>query len=292
MRRATVAVVLAGALLVVPAAALARGPGASGLLVRVQGDLSVDADEMADLVVVVSGDALIRGRAAALVVVGGTARISGARVGHLVVIRGTAELGRGAVVTGDVWLVSARLEQAAGAAVEGAVHRGVGRSGWGWLAISPLLSLGLLALVLATGLLAVAIGSGTLRRAGEVLTADVLGTLGSTLILFLVVPTAAVLAFFTVVGTPAALTTLVVVLPLLALAGFTVSALRLGRWMLRSTALRPYGAVVVGSMVLLAAGLVPVAGQLLVLAGGAFGAGALALAGWRARGGSPQREGG
>ena len=124
----------------------------SGLLVRVQGDVVVDAGESADLVVVVSGDAEVRGRAAAVVVVGGTARLAGARVGQLVVVRGTAELDRGTVVEGDVWLTWARLDQAPGATVEGAVHRGVARFGWGWLAVSPLLSVGLGFLVVGVGL--------------------------------------------------------------------------------------------------------------------------------------------
>ena len=121
----------------------AQGGGVSGLLVRVQGDVVVGAGESADLVLVVSGDADVRGRAAAVVVVGGTARLTGARVGHLVVMRGAPELERGTVVEGDVWLTWAGLDQAPGARVEGAVHRGVARFGWGWLAVSPLLSVGL-----------------------------------------------------------------------------------------------------------------------------------------------------
>ena len=95
VRRGLAAACLVAALVAVPGAASAQGGGVSGLLVRVQGDVTVDAGESADLVVVVSGDAEVRGRAAAVVVVGGTARLSGARVGHLVVVRGVAELGRG-----------------------------------------------------------------------------------------------------------------------------------------------------------------------------------------------------
>jgi hypothetical protein len=197
-------------------------------------------------------------------------------VGHLVVVRGVAELGRGTVVEGDVWLTWARLDQAPGAGVEGSVHRGVARFGWGWLAVSPLLSLGLAVLVVGLGLLAVALGSRRMLAAGAGLTGDPVGAVTWALVLFVVVPALALLAFFTVVGLPASLVTLGLILPLAGLAGLAVVGLRLGRWLLRSRSPRPYGAAVLGSAVLLAVGLVPVAGQVVVLAAGALGAGALA----------------
>ena len=83
--------------------------------------------------------------------------------------------------------------------------------------------------------------------------------------LFVVVPAAAALAFFTVVGLPASLVALGLMLPLAGLAGFAVAGLRLGRWLLRSRSARPYGAAALGSALLLAVGLVPVAGQVVVL---------------------------
>ena len=236
----------------------------------------VDAGESADLVLVISGDAEIRGRAAAVVVVGGTARLTGARVGHLVVVRGTAVLERGTVVEGDVWLTWARLDQAPGAKVEGAVHRGVARFGWGWLAISPLLSVGLAVLGMAAALLAVALAPRRLQQAGAGLTGDFWGAVTWALVLFAAVPGLALLAFFTVVGLPAAVVVLGWLLPVLVLAGFAVAGLRLGTWALHSRAERPYGAAALGSALLLAAALLPVAGPILVLLAAALGAGALA----------------
>jgi hypothetical protein len=90
------------------------------------------------------------------------------------------------------------------------------------------------------------------------------------------VPGLALLAFFTVVGLPAAVVVIALLLPVLGLAGFTVAGVRLGTWVLRSRAGRPYGAAALGCALLLAAGLIPVAGQILVLAAAALGAGALA----------------
>lgn len=269
---------MAAALVAVPAVALAQSGGSvSGLLVRVQGDLVLDASESADLVMVVSGDAEVRGRAGAVVVVGGTARLVDARVGRLVVVRGTADLSGATAVGGDVWLLSAHLERAAGVTIGGSVQQGFGNLGWRWLAEEALLALGMLAVVLFVGWLAVAVGAGTMRRAGEALTDDLAGSLGAALLLFVVAPAVAVLLFFTVVGIPVSLAYLVVGLPLLALAGFSVSALRLGRWMLRSDPPRPYGAMLLGGVVLAAAGLVPFVGQVVVLLACALGGGALSV---------------
>jgi len=276
VRRGLIAAGLTAVLVAVPGIAAAQAGGVSGLLVRVQGDVTVNAGESADLVLVVSGDAEVRGRAAAVVVVGGTARLTGARVGELVVVRGTAELRRGTVVEGDVWLTWARLDQAPGARVEGGVHRGVARFGWGWLAVSPLLSVGLALLVAGVGLLSVLLAPRLMQRAGRALTGEPARTLAWALVLFVVVPSAAVLAFFTVVGLPAALVVLALLLPLAGLVGLAVAGLRLGVGLLRSRSPRPYGAAALGSITLLGVGLVPVAGQVVVLLAAALGAGALA----------------
>ena len=264
------------ALVAVPALALAQAGGVTGLLVRVQGDLVVGDGEAADLVLVISGDAEVQGRAAAVVVVGGNARLSGAQVGQLVVVRGAAQLERGTVVEGDVWLVSARLEQVPGATVAGAVHRGLYRFGWAWLTVSPLLSVGLAVMVAGVGLLAVALGPRRLRAAAGGLTADLAGAVTWALVLFVVGPGLAALAFFTVVGLPASLVVLGLLLPVAGLAGFAVAGFRLGTWVLRSRSERPYGAAALGSALLLALGLVPVAGPFLLALAAALGAGALA----------------
>jgi hypothetical protein len=138
------------------------------------------------------------------------------------------------------------------------------------------LSVGLAVLVVGVALLAVALGAGRMRRAVAGLTGDAWGALAWALVLFLVVPGAAALAYFTVVGLPASLVVLGLLLPLAGLAGFAVAGLRLGTWVLRSRTVRPYGAAALGSALLLAVGLVPVAGQVLVVVAAALGAGALA----------------
>jgi hypothetical protein len=284
------ALVVAAVLLAVPAASALSGDSASGFLVRVQGDVFLDERESADLVVVLSGDADVRGRAAVVVVMGGTARLSDARVGRLVVVRGTADLSGATVVLGDVWLVSARLQQAIGPRIGGAVRSGFGLPAWRWLVEEPVLAVGVLGLVLLVGCAAAAAGAETMRRAGQALTADLPGSVGLALLLFLVAPVVAILAFFTVVGLPMALVYLVVALPALGLLGFSVAALRLGQWLFRSGARRPYGAVVLGSVVLAAVGLIPFVGQVLVPLACILGGGALALVARRAYGGDRAEE--
>jgi len=271
--------VVAVALLAVPAVALAQAAGnVSGFLVRVQGDIYLDPSESADLVMVVSGDAEVHGRAGAVVVVGGTARLVDARVGRLVVVRGVAELDGTTRVIGDVWLLSARVVQSGPAAIGGSVQQGLGSPGWRWVTGEAVLALGVLGLRLLVGWVAVGVAAGPMRRAAHALTGDLPGSLGAALVLFVVAPAVAVLLFFTVLGLPLSLTYLVVVLPLFALTGFTVSALRLGGWILRSDSGRPYWSVLLGGVVLAGVGLVPFVGQILVPAACALGAGALVRA--------------
>lgn len=289
------AVLLGAALLVGVPGAAALAPGSvSGFLVRVQGDVVVSGEESADLVVVVSGDAEVRGRAGTVVVVGGTARLADARVGRLVVVRGVADLSGSAAVLGDIWLAGARLQRAPEAVIGGAVRSGFGLPGWRGLVEEPATALGGLGLLLLAGWLGVATGADTMRRSAAAMAADLPGSLGAALLLFLLGPALAVLLFFTVVGLPLSLAYLVVALPALALVGFPVAGLRLGRWLLRSERSRPYGAVLLGTLVLAAAGLIPFAGPVLVALATALGAGALVLVARRAgrgeEGGEPAVE--
>jgi len=284
------------ALLAVPAVAVAQAGGSvSGFLVRVQGDLYVDSSESADLVMVVSGDAEVHGRAGAVVVIGGTARVVDARVGRLVVVRGAAELEGTTRVVGDVWLLSAHIARSGSASIGGSVQQGFGSPGWHWVTGETVLALGVLGLVLLVGWLAVGVGAEPMGRAAGALAEDLPGSLGAALVLFVLGPAMALLLFFTVLGLPLSLAYLVVFLPLLVLAGFSVSALWLGRWILRLDRARPYWAVLLGSLVLAAAGLVPFVGQVLVPAACALGAGALAsvaLKGYEGEGGSASATGG
>ncbi len=279
MRRGIWVLGLAAVLGAVPVMALAQSGGdVSGLLLRVQGDLIIGADESADLVVVASGDADVWGRAGTVVVIGGRARLQDARVGRLVVVRGSADLAGASRIYGDVWLLNAQVQQSPASSIGGSVRSVFGAPAWRLVVEEPLLGAGLLALVLAAGWAAVAVGAGTIRRAAGALTGELPGALGAALLLFVLAPALALLLFFTVVGLPVSVVFLVVCLPLLALAGFCVAALRVGSWMVHSVSPRPYGAMLLGGIALAAAGLIPFAGQIIVTVACALGAGALTVA--------------
>lgn len=278
MRRGILVLGLASLLGAVPLVASAAGGGdVSGLMLRVQGDLLVEADESADLAVVISGDAEVMGRVGTLVVIGGTARLENARVGRLVVIRGTAELTGATRVTADVWLLSARLQESPDSRVGGSVRPVFGFPAWRLAVEEPRLAVGLLLLVLAAGWVAVAVGAATMQRAAGALSGDLPAALGVALLLFVLAPALALMLFFSVVGLPLSIAYLAVFLPALALAGFCVAGLLLGSWVLRSSSPRPYGAMLVGVLGLAAAGLIPYAGQVVAAAACALGAGALAV---------------
>jgi hypothetical protein len=200
------------------------------------------------------------------------------------VVRGTAELEGTARVFGDVWLMSARLEKSDGASVGGAVRGVLGAPAWRFLVEEPLLAAGLLVLVLTAGWAGVAVSAGTMRRAAGALTGDLSGSLGAALLLFVLAPAAALLLFFTVVGLPLSVVYLVVGLPILALVGFCVSGLRVGRWVVRTDSPRPYGAMLLGSAGLAVVGLIPFAGQIIVLLACALGAGAWVVGAGQAEG--------
>lgn len=279
MRRGLWVLALAAVLGAVPVMALAQSVGdVSGLLLRVQGDLIVGADESADLVVVVSGDAGVWGRAGTVVVIGGRAQLQDARVGRLVVVRGSADLGGSSRVYGDVWLLDAQVQQSPASSIGGSVRSVFGAPAWRLLVEEPLVAAGLLALVLASGWAAVSLGANRMREAAAALTREVPAALGAALLLFILAPALALLLFFTVVGLPLSVVYLAVCLPLLALAGFCVAALRLGTWMVRSASPRPHGAVLLGGAALAAAGLIPFAGQIILMVACALGAGALTVA--------------
>jgi hypothetical protein len=93
----------------------------------------------------------------------------------------------------------------------------------------------------------------------------------------------AVLAIVTIVGAPIGIALLIVVWPAAAYIGYLVAGIWIGDWLLArfrgsDPAGRPYLAAVVGLIVLMVIGLIPLVGAVASL----FGFGAVLLHGWRA----------
>ena len=257
-----------------------------GVLVRVGGNVNVEADEREAVVVVVEGEATVAGAAEVVVVVNGQATLTGARVGELIVVEGEAALGEGTVVTGNVQLVDAQITaRAADAVVQGEVRHGVGYQ-LGLMFFGVLFGLGVTVVVLLSGLIAAAVAPHGMRAAGATIT-DAFGkTLLATLAVGVGLPLLAVMAFFTIVGIPAGLAILLILLPALGYVGYLVAGIRLGDYVLgvvrgHDEAWHPYQAAVTGLGLLLVLGWVPVVGGIVSPVAGLLGAGALAFRAWQ-----------
>ena len=128
MRKLLVFAVLTAVFLVLVAGpAAAQGSGSDdSVLVRVNGDVDVPADERHGVVVIVDGDLVFESTATTIVVVNGRADLVGATVETLVVVDGIANLGAGTLVTGDVHLVESDIIRDPTATVEGSIESGAG----------------------------------------------------------------------------------------------------------------------------------------------------------------------
>ncbi|MCP5527239.1 MAG: RDD family protein [Verrucomicrobiales bacterium] len=92
-------------------------------MVRVLDDLVVREDESVSEFVSVLGDARVDGEVRGDgVAVMGSVTVNGRVNGDLVVVMGGLQLGSGAVVDGDVWVVGGRFEEEAGSRINGQRH--------------------------------------------------------------------------------------------------------------------------------------------------------------------------
>ena len=118
------------------------------------------------------------------------------------------------------------------------------------------------------------------------MTAEIGYSLLSTLVLWVGMPILAVLLILTVIGIPLGLGLLVFLLPTLWFLGYLVSGNRLGGALVglagRESGEHPYLAAALGLLALQIVALIPVLGGLVLVLSGVWGAGALALLGWRA----------
>ena len=263
-----------------PAAAAAYDDNDS--LVVLTGQAVVAADERIDNVVLFDGDAVVTGRVDNDVVAfNGDIRVSGQVGGDVVALNGQAVVGGRAQVTGDV-RSSDRPFVTRRASVGGEIERvnvraflraarWFGFVAWWIAATVSLFALGALFLGLFPRAAAAAAETGT---------AQVGATIGWGLLVGLALPVSAVALLFTLVGIPLAVGVLLsfaLVFPL----GYVTSALCLGRAVGLTTS-RPFVQFLAGLAILRVLAIVPFLGGLAALAACAYGAGALAVAAWRA----------
>jgi hypothetical protein len=256
----------------------------SDLLLRVNAPVTIAPAESASTVWVIGSDAIVRGSVREqLIVMGGTARVTGTIEGGIAVFGGDLELGPNSRVGGDVFLYRSTMAREPGASVAGTIEHSRGPAfgqgiAWAFWASMTLV-------VVCIGLLFAALGGRQLQEASATLRAMPLGAAAAALLAWGATPFVVAFSFATLIGIPLGLAILLFLLPALGFAGYVVAGTALGSRVLRSEVqwgreVHPYREVALGLVLLQAAGFVPVLGALLVLMAAAWGAGALIYRSW------------
>ena len=264
-------------------------PRTGSVLVSVNQPVTIPAGDHLDTLVVVGGDAQVSGDVSTIVVVRGTATLTGATAGTLVVVNGTADLQAGTTVTGNVRTLDGVVTQQAGATVQGSVRSldtdlATFFAAFGLLLIPAfiLLLIGFGLAMIAAALLVAAFGARQVRETGALLRREPVPVLIAGIAGSVALPLIAILLMATVVGAPIGLALLFVLLPAVAFLAWIVAAIWVGDWIvvrIRGAAEpdRPYRAAVVGVVALSVAGMLPFVTGIATL----LGFGALLLAAWR-----------
>ena len=269
-------------------------PHSGRVMLVTGGDVHIASDEQADAIVVVGGDARIEGTVNALVVVDGTATVTGATLETIAIVNGTANLESGTTIRDDVLEFGSQIVRADGVEIGGSVKDIAGDVAafgifMGVAALAVWVGVGLATLLV--GLLLAGIAARQVRSATSLISREPGTTVLVGLLALILPPIVGVLAIATIVGIPTGFGLLLLVWPTVAFVGYVVAAIWLGEWLLgrREGAVRaerPYAAATVGLLVAFAIGLIPLATAALSI----FGLGAVVLATWRTltRGGTPQ----
>lgn len=260
------------------------------LLLRINGTVMIAADERVGSAVVISGDAVVEGTVDdVLVVIDGNITLSGTVEHDVVVINGEIEMTDSARIGGDLNLYDSEVVQTGGAVVEGDINEEstFTFSAWDTFVISILFWIAITLLVLLAALVFAAIGGRQLVTASSFISERIGGTLLAALLVGILIPIIAVLAFITLFGIPVAITLLIVVLPMLAFLGYIVAGTRLGLEIVaRGRPLaaidHPYLSALLGVLLLQLIGLIPFVGGLIIFIAAVLGTGALALVAWDA----------
>lgn len=269
-----------------PSIALAQGATTNDdVLMRINGPITVGANETAGTVVVISDNADISGIVQHdLVVVNGNATVSGTIEGNVTIVSGTLNLQAAARVAGDVNLVRSDMTRASGATIEGSTTRSsFDWSGWNVVLFSVYLWVSFTIALIIAGLIFAAVGGRQLTGAGNLMTRKTGGTIIAAIVIGIGVPILAVVAMLTVIGIPLGIGLLLFLVPALWFFGYLVAGTKLGAIILRQDhSDHPYLAALLGLIVLQIIGLIPFLGGFVTFIAGILGTGALVLLAWNA----------
>jgi hypothetical protein len=287
MRRLAIFGSVLALLAVAAAPALAAQPEVTSsdrVLISVHGDVAVGSNEEAAFVLVVDGNAAIDGKVNNLVVIRGTATLTGAQVSSVTLVDSAANLQAGTQVTNEIYQVNSTVNQAEGTSVA----NGVRTMGDFLAAFALFLGFAAIAFWIGTalwtliaGLALAGLAARQVRTAEAVISHEPLKAFLIGLLMLILPPLIVFALAVTIVGLPVALSILVFVWPTLWFVGYLVASLWVGEWVLRAAgrpqADRPYLAAVVGLLVTGIAGFIPLVTAIVSL----FGLGAVTVAGWR-----------
>jgi hypothetical protein len=281
-------------LIIVPVAAAADPDYLDEHLVfNTAGDITLTAGQHVDLLVVNNGTATIEGDARAVVVFNGTVNFVGGTSEGIIAVASTVTLDGGSVVSGDIRTIRSDVESATGAVVAGQI-----RDGFDFIGTAAALRvvlfvayLGLVVAMVGAGLMLAGVFSRQVRAAGALAVREPGMSILAAFAGLTGIIVAGTLAIVTIVGIPLGLGLLVIVLPLLVVAGYVVAGISIGDWIVGRltpgvTRERPYLAALVGLVVVGAVGWIPPVGGILAFVG--FGAVVLLM--WRAFRGQPASE--
>jgi hypothetical protein len=267
------------------------------LLLRVGGTARVGPADSVGSAMLIRGNGVIEGAVGdQLMVIRGTARVTGRVHGDVVVMNGHLDLAPGAHVDGNVLLYGSTITRSPGAVVTGQIHEERGLS-FGARAIW-FFWLGMTLMLIVAGLVFAAFATRSLIESAGMIGAAKGPTLVTALLLWIGLPALAVLAFVTVIGIPLGFMILFFVIPALTLLGYLVSSTALGRLVMRRRRPPPevvgvvreplFAEVTTGVLILQIIGFIPGLGGLVIILAGLLGAGALLYHAWSRR--RQQRE--
>jgi hypothetical protein len=263
-------------------------PHTGRVLVSTEGDITLQAGEHADVIIVVNGVATIEGEVNTLVIVDGSATLSGARTGTVVAVRSPIEVGPDSVVLGEILTFESVVHQTGNAEVVGGVtDTASALVGLGAAIASAVLLLwiGFGIAMIAAGLLLAGLAARQVRTAEAVISEEPIMALAAGVLGLIAFPIVGIALIATLIGAPLGIAVLLEIWPLVAFAGYLVAGIWIGEWILRRTSPerireRPYLASVVGLLILGLIGLVPILGLVSAIAS-VFGFGAVIVVGLR-----------
>lgn len=247
------------------------------------GDLVIPAGEQADAVIVVHGHLDILGRVNTVIVIDGSAAVTGTTIESLIVVRGSATVTNTHVLS-DIRTLDGQVAQS-GVTLDGSV-RGLEPDlvalGWAFGLGALLIWIGIGLATLAAGLLVAGLAGRQIRSTAAIIRREPLQAIGGGILGLIVPPLLTILLIVTVIGIPLGISVLLFVWPAMAFVGYIVAAVWVGEWALELTGgrverERPYLATVIGIVLLFVFGIVPLLTAILSF----LGFGAVVVAGWR-----------